>query len=52
MLNEITENKNDMRGERINNVGNLTEPTDGVNKQYIDNKLKDIGNKILRNVKS
>ena len=39
------ENESDMVGERITNAGNPTQATDGVNKQYIDNKLTDVGNK-------
>ena len=38
----ITENKNDMGGERISNVGNPTQPTDGANKQYIDKRLRNL----------
>ena len=44
------ENKNYMGVEKLVNVGNPTQPTDGVNKQYIDNKLTDVGNKRLGNL--
>ena len=38
----ITENKNDMGGEKIINVGSPTQPTDGANKQYIDKRLRNL----------